>query len=86
MSALGFHSLIWKFLMDSIQILYTHVSGVSCLGLLMSKFHQFLTAESASHTPIFSFQDNILSKCKGIFTRLGMCIDIIESWFRIANG
>ena len=35
---------------------------------------------------IFSFQDNNLSKCQWIFTKLGVCIDIVEIWFGIANG
>ena len=33
----------------------------------------------------FSFLDN-LSKHQWIFTKLGMCIDIVEIWFGIANG
>ena len=34
----------------------------------------------------FSFPDDNLSKYKLIFTKLGMCIDIVEVWFGIANG
>ena len=34
----------------------------------------------------FSFLDNNLSKHHWIFTKLGMCIDIVEIWFGIANG
>ena len=34
----------------------------------------------------FSFPDDNLSKHKWIFTKLGMCIDIVEIWFGIANG
>ena len=30
--------------------------------------------------------DDNLSKCQWIFTKLGMCIDIVEIWFGIANG
>ena len=33
-----------------------------------------------------SFPDDNLSKHQWIFTKLGMCIDIIEIWFGIANG
>ena len=33
-----------------------------------------------------SFPDDNLSKHQWIFTKLGMCIDIVEIWFRIANG
>ena len=33
----------------------------------------------------FSFPDDNLSKHQWIVTKLGMCIDIVEIWFRIAN-
>ena len=33
-----------------------------------------------------SFPDDNLSKHQWIFTKLGMCIDIVEIWFGIANG
>ena len=59
---------------------------ISGLGLLMGKFRQFLTELSVRDTPIFSFPDDDLSKHQWIFTQLGMCIDIVEIWFGIANG
>ena len=34
----------------------------------------------------FSFPDDNLSKHQRIFIKLGMCIDIVEIWFGIANG
>ena len=34
----------------------------------------------------FSFPDDNWSKHQWIFTKLGMCIDIVEIWFGIANG
>ena len=34
----------------------------------------------------FSFPDDKLSKQQRIFTKLGLCIDIVEIWFGIANG
>ena len=34
----------------------------------------------------FSFPDSNLSKHKWIFTKLGMCIDIVEIWFRLLMG
>ena len=34
----------------------------------------------------FSFPDDNLSKHQWIFTKLGMCINILEIWFGIANG
>ena len=52
----------------------------------MGKFRQFLTELSARDTPIFLFPDDNLSKHQWIFTKLGMCIDIVEVWFGIGNG
>ena len=52
----------------------------------MDRFRQFLTELSARDTPIFSFPDNNLSKHQWIFTKISMCIDIVEIWFGIANG
>ena len=51
----------------------------------MGKFRQILTELSAQDMPIFSFPDYNLSKCQWIFTKLGMCIDIVEIWIGIAN-
>ena len=33
-----------------------------------------------------SFLDDNLSKRQWIFAKLGMCIDIVEIWFGVANG
>ena len=52
----------------------------------MGKFRQILTELPARDTPIFSFPDDNLSKHQWIFTKLGVCIDIKEIWFGIANG
>ena len=35
---------------------------------------------------IFSFPADNLSECQWIITKLGVCIDIVEIWFGIANG
>ena len=34
----------------------------------------------------FSFPDDNLSKHQWIFTKLGMCIYVVEIWFGFANG
>ena len=34
----------------------------------------------------FLFPDDDLSKHQWIFTKLGVCIDIVDIWFGIANG
>ena len=52
----------------------------------MGKFRQIFTELSALDTPIFSFPDDNLSKHQLIFTKLGMCIGIMDIWFGIANG
>ena len=54
------------------------------MGLLMGKFHQFLTEVSARDSSVFSFPDNNFSKYQQIFTKLGFCIDIVEICFGIA--
>ena len=41
---------------------------------------------SACPSICISFLDDKLSKHKWIFTKFGMCIDIVEIWFGIANG
>ena len=58
----------------------------SGLGLLMGKFRQFLTELSARNTSVFSFPGDNWSKCQWIFTKLEVCIDIVEVWFGIADG
>ena len=52
----------------------------------MGKFRQIFTELSAQDTPIFSFPGDNLSKHQWIFTKLGICIGIVEVWFGIANG
>ena len=52
----------------------------------MGKFHQFVMELSARYTFVFLFPDDNLSKYQWIFTKLGMCIDIVEIWSWIANG
>ena len=49
----------------------------------MGKFCQILTESSA---PYYCFPDDNLSKCQGILTKLGTCIDMKEIWFGIAYG
>ena len=56
---------------------YTCISWVNGLGLLMSKFCQFLIELSDPKCPYFRFQ-TITSKFEWIFTKLGMCIDNME--------
>ena len=52
----------------------------------MGKFRHTLTELSARDTPIFSFPDGYLSKRQWIFTKLAVCIDIVEIWMGIAKG
>ena len=41
---------------------------------------------SACYMSDFSFPDNNFSQCHWNFTILGMCIDIVQIWFGVANG
>ena len=52
----------------------------------MSKFHQFFMQLTARHVSLFSFLDDNLSKYQSIFTKRGMCIDIMELWFGLLMG
>ena len=52
----------------------------------MGKFCQILTELSTRDTPIFSFLADNSSKCQGILTKLGTCIDMKEILFGNANG
>ena len=52
----------------------------------MGKFRQFLTKLSAHDMSEFSFPDDNFSKYQWIFTKLGVCIDIVNIWFWIADG
>ena len=45
----------------------------------MGKFHQSLTELSACDTSRFLFPDDNFSKYQLIFTKLAMCIDVVES-------
>ena len=56
------------------------------MGLLIGKFLRFLMELSARDMSIFSFQDDNLSKYQWIFTKLDICIDIVETWTGTANG
>ena len=56
------------------------------MGLLMDKFHLFLTELSAQDMSIFLFLEDNWSKYQWIFTKLRMCIDIVVVWFGIAGG
>ena len=51
----------------------------------MGKFRQFLTVIS-SRQVMFSFPDDNFSNYQWIFTKLGVCIDIEEICFGIADG
>ena len=35
---------------------------------------------------VFSFPDNNVNNCQWIFAKLGVCFDIVETWFGIVNG
>ena len=51
----------------------------------MGKFYPFLTELIACDISVFSFQEVNFSKYQCIFSKLGMCIDIVELCFGIAT-
>ena len=44
---------------------------------------KFLTVLSAPDMSIFLFLDDNFNKCQWIFTKLGMCNDIVEIWAQL---
>ena len=55
-------------------------------GIADEQILSILTELSACDTSVFSFLDDNFSKYQWIFTKLGMCSDIVEICSRIANG
>ena len=58
----------------------------SGLGLPVGKFVNFDRVICLKNMSVFPFLDNNFSKFQWIFTKFGICIDIVEIWFGIANG
>ena len=77
-----FRAITWVsvngFSPNSVDALILRRSG---FGLLMGLFRQFLTELSAPNTSVFSFLDDNFIKYQWIVTKLGVCIDIVETWF-----
>ena len=59
---------------------------VSCWSSVSPSICQFISLSIVRPSVHFSFPDDNLSKHQWVFTKLGMCIDIVEIWFGIANG
>ena len=49
----------------------------------MLDIHVFVAVHLSVH---ISFPDDNLSNCQWFFSKLGMCIDIVEIWVAVANG
>ena len=58
--------------------MFALILWTSALGLLIVEFHLFLTELSARDTSIFSFLNDNFTKYQWIFTKLGVCIDIVD--------
>ena len=52
-----------------------------CFWIANGQICQFLTGLSACDTFVFLFLDNNLGRSQWIFTKLDVCIDVVESWF-----
>ena len=57
---------------NSDEVLWYHV-GCTCVR------------KSVVRVSVLLFPDNNLSECQWIFTKLSVCIDIVDVWFGIAN-
>ena len=57
--------------------MFSHWTSVS--------IHRLSICQSVCQS-VFSLLDDNWSKCPWIFTKPGLCIDIVEIWFGIANG
>ena len=53
---------------------------------IVAGYYGFTLDVRVSVRPSVLFPDDNLSKHQWIFTKLPMCIDIVEIWFGIANG
>ena len=68
------------------QIWYVHLY---CRDLVWGcKWANFVNFRqlSACHMSVFLFLDDNLSKYQWLFTKFGMCIDIVKIWFGLADG
>ena len=62
---------------DSGHVLWFHIGcPCVCLSILLSVLCPSL----------FLFPDDSVNKYEWIFTKFGVCVDIVENWFRIASG
>ena len=74
------HKIFWSWM-------YETLCGKSN-SLLFIPHHTIVLDVSVSVHPsvvLFLFPDDNMSKRQWIFTKLGMCIDIVAIWFKIAN-
>ena len=68
------------------NLVYVLILWRYALGLLNGTFRQFLIELSARDTTVFSFLDDNFTKYQWIFTKLGVCIDIVDICFGTAYG
>ena len=56
--------------------------------MIVAGYYGIMLAAHLSYNrpTIFLFTDDNLCKCQWFFTKLGVCIDIVENWFGIADG
>ena len=96
-SVINYKLIIWPVLVYIIILLFLVITCIiiiiiiipyhtsMCPSIRMS-VHQSICLLYVCLSISIAFPDDNLSKYELIFTKLGMCIDIVEIWFRIANG
>ena len=87
MKAFSFNSFGAKFQTTFVVYFFIHNSGgVLWFHVGCPRVHPSVHPSVVRLSIRFSFPDDNLSKHQWIFTKLGMCIDIVQIWFWIANG
>ena len=79
-------SLIFDSYPLTIRTYFHRVAGYYGIRLAVRVCFSLSVRPSVVHLSILSFPDYNLSKCQCIFTKLNVCIDIVEILFGIVNG
>ena len=74
------HLCIHAFMHQSVRASITLF--IPCHSIVAGYYGFMLDVRVSVRPSVFFFSDDNLSKHQWIFTKLGMCIDIVEIWFR----
>ena len=81
------HHLVSEFIcFKDVPLMHFYTPPHDSGGVLWFHFGLLCVCPSVRTSAHFSFPDDNFSKHQWIFTKLGLCIDIVEIWFEIAYG